>query len=183
MVIVEFYVDIERRGVVKNLWCEYNRANAFFQYELKVHKNGRNLDIKFFHFYWNTNLDRNFYRLKVMPRINVETDVARISCRICQANIFDTLMLRHSSHNHLMTYSCKFSVGKWKRNRRVISPAFNPTFLFHYFLQMFNEQNVNLIGRLKKEVGTGKHFDLWPHVIQTSITTICGKYRRKKFQS
>ncbi|XP_065201587.1 cytochrome P450 4C1-like [Planococcus citri] len=62
---------------------------------------------------------------------------------------------------------------KWKRNRRVINPAFNPTILFHYFLQIFNEQNVNLVKRLKKDVGTGKQFDLWPYITQTSIMTIC----------
>uniref|UniRef100_A0AAT9UU53 Cytochrome P450 380H1 n=1 Tax=Maconellicoccus hirsutus TaxID=177089 RepID=A0AAT9UU53_MACHI len=64
-------------------------------------------------------------------------------------------------------------VEKWKRNRRVINPAFNPAILFHYFLQIFNERNIDLIHRLGKEVSTGKQFDLWPHVIQTSITTIC----------
>ncbi|XP_065207595.1 cytochrome P450 4C1-like [Planococcus citri] len=64
-------------------------------------------------------------------------------------------------------------VEKWKRDRRIIGPVFSSITLLHSFLKIFNEQNVNLVNQLKKEVGTGKHFDLWPYISITSIMTIC----------
>ncbi|XP_065207591.1 cytochrome P450 4C1-like isoform X4 [Planococcus citri] len=64
-------------------------------------------------------------------------------------------------------------VNRWKRNRRIINPALNPTMLYHNFLQIFNEKCVTLINQLKKEVGTKKQFDLWPYISENSIMTIC----------
>ncbi|XP_065219675.1 cytochrome P450 4C1-like [Planococcus citri] len=63
-------------------------------------------------------------------------------------------------------------VEKWKKNRRILSPAFNPNILFEYFLQIFNQQNITLINELKKEVGTGQHFEIHSYLNHTSVRTI-----------
>ncbi|XKL64937.1 hypothetical protein PGB90_005023 [Kerria lacca] len=66
-------------------------------------------------------------------------------------------------------------IHKWKRNRQILNPAFNPHVLFDSFLKIFNEKNALLVQILKKELDTGKHFDLWPYIILTSVKTISGK--------
>ncbi|XP_065217737.1 cytochrome P450 4g15-like [Planococcus citri] len=61
---------------------------------------------------------------------------------------------------------------RWKKTRRIFSPALNPNILLEYFLQIFNQQNVTLINELKKEVGTGEHFEMLPYIRQTTLKTI-----------
>ncbi|KAK7604566.1 hypothetical protein V9T40_005752 [Parthenolecanium corni] len=63
-------------------------------------------------------------------------------------------------------------VEKWKKHRRLITPAFN-TRLMETFFPIFNAKNERLVQRMKKEADTGKYFDLWPYISSNSLDIIC----------
>ncbi len=81
---------------------------------------------------------------------------------------------------HFVSPSIFSIVEKWKKGRRLFNPAFNTTVLSRYFMDVFNKQNLELMSRMNKQIGTGKHFDLWPYFIERSVSTICGMYGRNK---
>ncbi|XP_065205839.1 cytochrome P450 4g15-like [Planococcus citri] len=62
--------------------------------------------------------------------------------------------------------------GKWKKNRRLLNPAFNPHLLHKYFLDTFHDENDRLIKALQKYAGKEIQFDLWPYVIHSAINTV-----------
>nr|QTC11262.1 cytochrome P450 380C41 [Phenacoccus solenopsis] len=63
-------------------------------------------------------------------------------------------------------------VEKWRKHRRIITPAFNMRLLESFF-EIFNRKNRVLIEKLKKEQGTEKHFDLWKYISSTALDIIC----------
>lgn len=62
---------------------------------------------------------------------------------------------------------------KWKRNRRLLNPTFNPHLLNKYFLSVFNRQNMKLVNVLDKASLPQEQFNLWPHILQCFLNTIC----------
>jgi len=72
-----------------------------------------------------------------------------------------------------LNFNC--TVEKWKKGRRLFNPAFNTAVLSKYFMDVFNDQSLELVRQLNEHVGTGEHFDLWPYFIERSVSTICGK--------
>ncbi|XP_017300262.2 cytochrome P450 4C1-like [Diaphorina citri] len=63
-------------------------------------------------------------------------------------------------------------VEKWRRNRKVITPAFNMNLMTH-FIPVFREKNAILMNRLKKFENTGKTFDLWEYISGAALDIIC----------
>eukprot|EP00102_Acyrthosiphon_pisum_P012638 XP_008181891.1 PREDICTED: cytochrome P450 4V2-like [Acyrthosiphon pisum] len=63
-------------------------------------------------------------------------------------------------------------VDKWKRHRRMITPAFNAK-LFEQFFPVFNEKNKILIKNVTKELNKTQMFDLWHYVAPAALDTIC----------
>lgn len=63
-------------------------------------------------------------------------------------------------------------VEKWKRNRKVITPAFNMNLMSH-FVPVFREKNAILMKRLKKYENTGETFDLWDYISGAALDIIC----------
>jgi len=68
-----------------------------------------------------------------------------------------------------------FSVHKWRRHRRLITPVFNANLLDQFF-PVFNEKNRILTRNLKKELGKTKPFDLWDYIADTTLDIICRKF-------
>ena len=66
------------------------------------------------------------------------------------------------------------TVEKWRKHRRIITPAFNMRLLESFF-EIFNRKNQLLIEQLKTETGTGKHFDAWKYISSTALDIICGE--------
>lgn len=64
---------------------------------------------------------------------------------------------------------------RWKKNRRVISPAFNLTTLADYFLGSFNDQNEKLVQKLQKHCDSNELFDIWEYIDTASFSIICGR--------
>lgn len=71
-----------------------------------------------------------------------------------------------------------FVVEKWKKHRRLLTPAFNLRMLDTFF-SIFNAKSERLVGKLKKEVDTGEYFDLWPYISTMALDLICRKYNFK----
>ena len=63
-------------------------------------------------------------------------------------------------------------MGKWKKHRRIITPAFNMR-LIESFFPYFNEKNTNLVIQLKKEADTEIEFDLWDYISFNALDIIC----------
>lgn len=68
-----------------------------------------------------------------------------------------------------------YSEEKWRHHRKLLNVAFNPVSLKDFFMHIFNKQNQTLKCKLATEEKLGKHFDLWPYFIRTSVNTICRK--------
>lgn len=68
------------------------------------------------------------------------------------------------------------TVEKWRKHRRIITPAFNMRLMENFF-EIFNRKNQTLIEELKKEEGTDKHFDLWRYIASTALDIICGEHK------
>lgn len=66
-------------------------------------------------------------------------------------------------------------VDKWRRHRRMITPAFNAKLLEQFF-PMFNEKNDILIRNVMKEINKTQVFDLWDYIAPFSLDSICRKY-------
>ncbi|XP_065201589.1 cytochrome P450 4C1-like [Planococcus citri] len=63
-------------------------------------------------------------------------------------------------------------VEKWRKHRRIITPAFNMRLLESFF-EIFNRNNQLLVEKLKKELETEKHFDIWKYISSTALDIIC----------
>ncbi|XP_060860451.1 cytochrome P450 4g15-like isoform X2 [Metopolophium dirhodum] len=63
-------------------------------------------------------------------------------------------------------------VDKWRRHRRMITPAFNAKLLEQFF-PVFNEKNQILIKNVMKESNKTQAFDLWQYIAPTALDTIC----------
>ncbi|KAK7588226.1 hypothetical protein V9T40_005471 [Parthenolecanium corni] len=63
-------------------------------------------------------------------------------------------------------------VEKWKKHRRLITPAFNIR-LMETFFPIFNAKNERLVRRMEKEADTGEYFDLWPYISSNALDIIC----------
>uniref|UniRef100_A0A8D8V6D0 Cytochrome P450 4C1 n=1 Tax=Cacopsylla melanoneura TaxID=428564 RepID=A0A8D8V6D0_9HEMI len=63
-------------------------------------------------------------------------------------------------------------VEKWRRNRKVITPAFNMNLMSH-FVPVFREKNAILMQRLKKHENTGKAVDVWEYISGAALDIIC----------
>ncbi|XP_050548121.1 cytochrome P450 4c21-like, partial [Daktulosphaira vitifoliae] len=62
-------------------------------------------------------------------------------------------------------------VYKWKQHRKIISPAFNTSFV-NQLLSIFNEKTSILIRNLQKELGKTETFDISDYIISISVETI-----------
>ncbi|XP_060876038.1 cytochrome P450 4C1-like isoform X2 [Metopolophium dirhodum] len=63
-------------------------------------------------------------------------------------------------------------VDKWRKHRRMITPAFNAK-LFEQFFPVFNEKNKILIKNVTKELNKTQMFDLWHYIAPAALDTIC----------
>ncbi|XP_022175937.1 cytochrome P450 4C1-like [Myzus persicae] len=63
-------------------------------------------------------------------------------------------------------------VEKWRKNRRMITPAFNAKLLEQFF-PVFNEKNKILIRNVTKELNKTQTFDLWNYIAPAALDTIC----------
>ncbi|CAI6360436.1 unnamed protein product [Macrosiphum euphorbiae] len=63
-------------------------------------------------------------------------------------------------------------VEKWRRHRRMITPAFNAKLLEQFF-PVFNEKNKILIKNVTKELNKTQMFDLWHYIAPAALDTIC----------
>ncbi|CAI6359143.1 unnamed protein product [Macrosiphum euphorbiae] len=63
-------------------------------------------------------------------------------------------------------------VDKWRRHRRMITPAFNAKLLEQFF-PVFNEKNKILIRNVTKELNKTQKFDLWHYIAPAALDTIC----------
>jgi cytochrome P450 family 4 len=63
-------------------------------------------------------------------------------------------------------------VEKWRKNRRIITPAFNSKLLEQFF-PVFNEKNKILIRNVTKELNKTQTFDLWDYIAPAALDTIC----------
>jgi len=69
-------------------------------------------------------------------------------------------------------------VDKWRRHRRMITPAFN-TNLLKQFFPVFDEKNKILIKNVTKELNKTQKFDLWHYIAPAALDTICRKYNTR----
>lgn len=67
-----------------------------------------------------------------------------------------------------------FSVHKWRRHRRLITPVFNANLLDQFF-PVFNEKNQILTRNFKKELGKTEPFDLSDYISNATLDIICRK--------
>lgn len=67
------------------------------------------------------------------------------------------------------------TVEKWRRHRRLITPAFNANIL-KQFTPLLNQKNEILIKNLRKKLNETKVFDLWDCIAPLSLDSICGKF-------
>lgn len=65
-----------------------------------------------------------------------------------------------------------FTVEKWKRDRRIIAPAFN-TKVIQQFIPIFYKNNTIFLQNFKKKVGSTEPFDLWGYIFPHSLNVIC----------
>ncbi|XKL64203.1 hypothetical protein PGB90_004289 [Kerria lacca] len=63
-------------------------------------------------------------------------------------------------------------VEKWKKHRRIITPAFNSRLLEGFF-PIFNNKNANLLLKLEKVADNGEYFDLWQYIESNALDIIC----------
>nr|UMO80440.1 cytochrome P450 CYP380C40 [Myzus persicae] len=63
-------------------------------------------------------------------------------------------------------------VDKWRKHRRMITPAFNSK-LMEQFFPVFNEKNKILIRNVTKELNKTQTFDLWEYIAPAALDTIC----------
>lgn len=63
---------------------------------------------------------------------------------------------------------------KWKKHRRIITPAFHFKIL-EDFVEVFNSTGEILIENLKKQVGNGS-FNIVPYFSMFTLDAICGKF-------
>jgi len=93
--------------------------------------------------------------------------------RLTNNIIFATLYI--IIYNYGIKYFLCFSVDKWRKHRRIITPVFNANLLEQFF-PVFNEKNKILIRNLKKELGKTQPFNLWDYIAPTALDIICRKY-------
>lgn len=72
----------------------------------------------------------------------------------------------------MLVFNYIYAVQKWKPNRRLLNPAFNPTVLHKDFFKIFNEENEKLLRILEKKAIQKEEFDLWPLIIGSTVSTI-----------
>ncbi|KAL4123116.1 hypothetical protein QTP88_015346 [Uroleucon formosanum] len=63
-------------------------------------------------------------------------------------------------------------VEKWRKNRRMITPAFNAKLLEQFF-PVFNEKIKILIRIVSKELNKTQTFNLWDYIAPAALDTIC----------
>lgn len=68
-----------------------------------------------------------------------------------------------------------FSVGKWKKHRRVIASIFSSKFLDQLY-PIFNENNRKLVEKISKHVGESQPFDIWDYIISCNLNNVSRKY-------
>ncbi|XP_022175938.1 cytochrome P450 4C1-like [Myzus persicae] len=62
-------------------------------------------------------------------------------------------------------------VDKWRKHRRMITPAFNANLLEQFF-PVFNEKNKIFIRNIAKELNKTQPFDLWDYIEPIALDTI-----------
>lgn len=68
------------------------------------------------------------------------------------------------------------SVGeKWRSRRKILTPAFHFKIL-EDFVDVFVEQSLTLLNKLKREVGNESGFNIFPYVTLCTLDIICGKW-------
>ena len=68
-----------------------------------------------------------------------------------------------------------FSTGeKWKKRRRIITPAFHDKELLGHFVDIYNEQASILIKRLSS-IDSKQEVNLYPYIASCALDIICGK--------
>jgi cytochrome P450 len=76
----------------------------------------------------------------------------------------------------VFTVVCLNSVGeKWRRRRKILTPAFHFKIL-EDFIDVFVDQSLILVKKLKREVGNESGFNIFPYVTLCTLDIICGKY-------
>lgn len=66
-----------------------------------------------------------------------------------------------------------FVAERWKRHRKLLTPAFHFKIL-EEFTDVFDSQTVVMVERLSREVGK-KSVDIYPYVTLCALDIICGK--------
>jgi Cytochrome P450 len=64
---------------------------------------------------------------------------------------------------------------KWRRRRKILTPAFHFKIL-EDFVDVFIEQSLTLLNKLKREVGNESGFNIFPYVTLCTLDIICGKW-------
>ena len=80
-----------------------------------------------------------------------------------------------SKYNLNLTCICIFlQDDKWRRNRRLLTPAFHFQILENFF-DVF-DSNANIFcQQLEKIVGTGQEINIYPYLKRCTLDVICGK--------
>lgn len=66
-----------------------------------------------------------------------------------------------------------FLAERWKRHRKLLTPAFHFKIL-EQFTDVFDSQTAVMVERLSREVGK-KSVDIYPYVTLCALDIICGK--------
>ena len=64
---------------------------------------------------------------------------------------------------------------KWRNRRKILTPAFHFKIL-EDFIDVFVEQSLVLVKKLKREVGNESGFNIFPYVTLCTLDIICGKW-------
>jgi len=63
---------------------------------------------------------------------------------------------------------------KWRNRRKILTPAFHFKIL-EDFIDVFVDQSLILVNKLKREVGKDSGFNIFPYVTLCTLDIICGK--------
>jgi cytochrome P450 len=63
---------------------------------------------------------------------------------------------------------------KWRSRRKILTPAFHFKIL-EDFIDVFLDQSLILVKKLKREIGNESGFNIFPYVTLCTLDIICGK--------